>query len=83
MADNSSFKENIKANWDILFPKTDGESTLTANQAFDNWVTLSSGTTKDVDPVQGISLVPSALLDLLAAFGGLAENLANLLGLIV
>lgn len=78
MSDTSSFKENIKANWDILFPKTDaGESALTGRQAIDNWVSLSSG-----DGKNGITQVPGALLDLLAAFGKLAENLANLVGLV-
>lgn len=69
------FFENIGTTY---FPKNEaGESTLTANQAIDNWVALSSGSGEN-----GVSQVPGALLDLLAAFGKLAENLAALVGLV-
>ena len=61
-----------------LSSATEGtESKFDAAQAIDNWVSLSSG-----DGANGISQVPGALLDLLAAFGKLAENLANLVGLV-
>ena len=55
----------------------DTESKVDAAQAINNWVSLSSG-----DGEYGITQVPGALLDLLAAFGKLAENLANLVGLV-
>ncbi|MCT1370172.1 hypothetical protein M3701_08370 [Corynebacterium mucifaciens] len=55
----------------------DTESKVDAAQAINNWVALSSGNGEN-----GITQVPGALLDLLAAFGKLAENLANLVGLV-
>ncbi|MGV0434816.1 hypothetical protein ACUY3H_07655 [Corynebacterium ureicelerivorans] len=55
----------------------DTESKFDAATAIDNWVALSSGSGEN-----SISQVPGALLDLLAAFGKLAENLAALIGLV-
>lgn len=55
----------------------DTESKFDAATAIDNWAALSSGS-----GANGVSQVPGALLDLLAALGKLAGNLADLIGLV-
>jgi len=46
-------------------------------EALTNWVALSSGNGDN-----GVTQVPGALLDLLKNLGGLAGNIAELIGLV-
>lgn len=76
MANNESKIDAVKGFFENI-DETYFPEDLTGKQAIDNWVALSSGSGD-----YGITQVPGALLDLLAAFGKLAENLAALIGLV-